>query len=85
MAQTLASTLDIQHDLSDFYTLAGPQIRGSGPLAARFRRLKPPRYPTLYECLVNAITCQQITLTLGLRLLNRLGRGLWPASRQHGR
>lgn len=77
-AQALAYTLDIHRDLSDFYALAAsdPQL---GPLAARFRGLKPPRYPTLYECLVNAITCQQITLTLGLTLLNRLAEGYGPA------
>jgi len=43
-----------------------------GPLAKRFRGLKPPRLPTLFECLVNAIACQQLTLTVGIRLLNRL-------------
>jgi DNA-3-methyladenine glycosylase II len=41
-------------------------------LAERFRGLKPPRFPTLFECLVNAIACQQLTLTVGIRLLNRL-------------
>src|SRR6185312_3158643 len=43
-----------------------------GPLAQRFRGMKPPRFPTVFECLVNAIACQQVTLTLGIRLLNRL-------------
>lgn len=77
LARILAHTLDTQRDLGDFYALAAadPQL---GPLAARFRGLKPPRYPTLYECLVNAITCQQITLTLGLSLLNRLAEGYGP-------
>jgi len=41
----------------------------------RFRGLKPPRFPTLFECLVNAIACQQLTLTIGIRLLNRLAQG----------
>ncbi|HNS01776.1 MAG TPA: DNA-3-methyladenine glycosylase 2 family protein [Anaerolineae bacterium] len=77
-AQTLAYTLDIHRDLSDFYALAAsdPQL---GPLAARFRGMKPPRYPTLYECLVNAITCQQVTLALGLTLVNRLAISYGPA------
>lgn len=77
-AQTLVRTLGIQRDLSDFYTLADsdPQL---GPLVERFRGLKPPRFPTLYECLVNAIACQQITLTLGLQLLNRLAEAHGPA------
>jgi DNA-3-methyladenine glycosylase II len=34
--------------------------------------IKPPRYPTVFEALVNAITCQQFTLTAGIRLLSRL-------------
>ena len=31
-----------------------------------------PRFLTLFESLVNGIACQQVTLTLGIRLLNRL-------------
>jgi DNA-3-methyladenine glycosylase II len=34
--------------------------------------LKPPRFPTLFESLANAIACQQLTLTVGIELLNRL-------------
>jgi DNA-3-methyladenine glycosylase II len=34
--------------------------------------MKPPRFATVFESLVNAIACQQVTLTLGIRLLNRL-------------
>ena len=34
--------------------------------------MKPPRFPTAFECVVNAITCQQVTLTLGVRLVGRL-------------
>lgn len=77
-ARTLAHTLDIHRDLADFYALAAPDPQ-LGPLVARFRGLKPPRFPTLYECLVNAIACQQITLTLGLQLLNRLAEACGPA------
>ena len=67
-------------DLSAFYRLAerDPLLR---KLAARFRGLKPPRFPTLFECVVNAIACQQLTLTFGIRLLNRLAEahGTTPA------
>jgi DNA-3-methyladenine glycosylase II len=42
------------------------------PLAARFRGLKPPRFPTVFETLVNAFACQQLSLEVGLELLNRL-------------
>ena len=67
----LARLLGLELDLSNFYRLAAgdPFLH---TLAARFRGLKPPRFPTLFECLVNAIACQQLTLTVGIRLLNRL-------------
>jgi DNA-3-methyladenine glycosylase II len=67
----LARVLGLDLDLSSFYRLAerDPLVR---ELAARFRGLKPPRFPTLFECLVNAIACQQLTLTVGILLLNRL-------------
>jgi DNA-3-methyladenine glycosylase II len=67
----LARLLGFELDLTKFYRLAAvdPFLHA---LAARFRGLKPPRFPTLFECLVNAIACQQLTLTVGIRLLNRL-------------
>jgi DNA-3-methyladenine glycosylase II len=68
---TLERLLGLGVDLAGFYQLAAGDER-LGPLAERFRGLKPPRFPTVFETLVNAIACQQVTLTLGLRLLNRL-------------
>ena len=77
----LARLLGLELDLSKFYRLAAgdPFLH---TLAARFRGLKPPRFPTLFECLVNAIACQQLTLTVGIRLLNRLAEahGTAPAA-----
>lgn len=69
----LRRLLGLETDLSAFYSLAAddPFL---DPLARRFRGLKPPRLPTLFECLVNAIACQQLTLTVGIRLLNRLAK-----------
>ena len=43
-----------------------------GPLAERMRGLKPPRFPTVFEALVNGIACQQLSLAVGIHLLNRL-------------
>jgi DNA-3-methyladenine glycosylase II len=57
-------------DLSGFYRAAEDTYLT--PLALLLRGLKPPRYATLFEALANAVTCQQITLTAGLRILNRL-------------
>jgi DNA-3-methyladenine glycosylase II len=67
----LTRLLGPELDLSRFYRLAeaDPLLR---TLAARFRGVKPPRFPTLFECIVNAIACQQLSLTVGVRLLNRL-------------
>jgi DNA-3-methyladenine glycosylase II len=68
---TLQRMLGLDVDLGDFYRQAGhdPHLR---PLAQRFRGVKPPRFPSLFECLTNAIACQQLTLTVGIELLNRL-------------
>jgi DNA-3-methyladenine glycosylase II len=58
-------------DLTEFYQFAAHDRR-LGPLAQRFRGMKPPRFATVFECAINAMACQQLTLTLGIRLLNRL-------------
>jgi DNA-3-methyladenine glycosylase II len=67
----LRRTLGLEIDLADFYQCAerDPDLR---QLAERFRGLKPPRFPSLFECLANAIACQQLSLTVGIELLNRL-------------
>ncbi|MGD9507508.1 MAG: DNA-3-methyladenine glycosylase 2 [Geminicoccaceae bacterium] len=67
----LTRMLGCDRCLTEFYRLAdGDPLLG--PLARRYRGLKPPRYPTLFEALVNAFACQQVTLSLGILLLNRL-------------
>lgn len=63
--------LGLRARLSKFYRLAATDRR-LWLLAKRFRGLKPPRFPTLFEALTNGIACQQVTLTQGIRLLNRL-------------
>jgi DNA-3-methyladenine glycosylase II len=67
----LTDMLGLQIDLAPFYALAGSASR-LGKLAAAFRGMKPPKFPTLFEALVNGISCQQISLQAGLSLLNRL-------------
>jgi DNA-3-methyladenine glycosylase II len=58
-------------DLKKFYRFCeNDEVLGS--LANQFRGSKPPRFPTYFETFVNAIACQQLTLTVGIRLLNRL-------------
>ena len=38
----------------------------------RFIGFRPPLFPSLFEAVVNAIACQQLSLTVGIILLNRL-------------
>jgi DNA-3-methyladenine glycosylase II len=68
---TLDRILGLPLDLSPFAAMvaADPLL---GPLAAPMRGFKPPRLPTVFEALVNAIACQQLSLTVGIHLLNRL-------------
>jgi DNA-3-methyladenine glycosylase II len=69
----LARTLSLGLDIDPFYSLAAtdPVL---APLAARFRGLRPPRFASVFECLVNAVAMQQLSLEAGLTLLNRLSR-----------
>ncbi len=65
--------LSLGLDIDPFYRLAAadPML---APLAARFRGLRPPRFASVFECLVNAVAMQQLSLEAGLTLLNRLSR-----------
>jgi DNA-3-methyladenine glycosylase II len=58
-------------DLRDWYRVAEDDPRLE-PLAVRFRGMKPPRLLTVFETLVTAFACQQLSLVVGLELLNRL-------------
>ncbi|HEY9207007.1 MAG TPA: hypothetical protein VIO58_13930 [Candidatus Methanoperedens sp.] len=71
LAATLERMLGTRVDLEGFYQLAADDSQ-LAQLAMRFRGLKPPLFPTLFEALVNGIACQQVTLTLGILLLNKL-------------
>ena len=70
-ARCITEMLGLETDLTGFYALAAGDSRFAG-LVERFRGVKPPRFPTLFEGLANAVACQQVTLTLGIQLLNRL-------------
>jgi len=63
--------LGLEIDLRQFSRLAAEKspLR---ELAEEFSGVKPPRFPTLFEALVNAIACQQVTLDVGILLINRL-------------
>jgi DNA-3-methyladenine glycosylase II len=63
--------LGLRIDLTDWYHMAAGDVR-LRPLADAFRGMKPPRFPTIFEAVVNAFACQQLSLEVGLELLNRL-------------
>jgi DNA-3-methyladenine glycosylase II len=63
--------LGIEVDLSQFYDLADADPR-THALKERFLGLRPPRFPGLFEALANAVANQQLSLEVGLTLLNRL-------------
>jgi DNA-3-methyladenine glycosylase II len=67
----LARLLGIDVDLSAFYARAArdPVLN---ELAQRYQGLKPPRFPSVFECLLNAVACQQLSIAAGLTMLSRL-------------
>ncbi|SNQ61392.1 DNA-3-methyladenine glycosylase family protein [Candidatus Methanoperedens nitratireducens] len=71
LAALLERMLGIRVDVSGFYRLAQNDTQLEY-LASQFRGLKPPRFPTLFDAIVNGIACQQVSLTQGIRLLNKL-------------
>jgi DNA-3-methyladenine glycosylase II len=40
--------------------------------------VRPPRFPGVFEALVNAVACQQLSLTVGIHLLGRLATAYGP-------
>lgn len=67
----------LEIDLHPFYALASKNTILES-LVAEFAGVRPPRFPTVFEALVNAIACQQVTLDLGILLLNRLSERFGP-------
>ena len=77
ITSALDRLLGLNVDLDDFYRSVADDEH-LGPLADRFRGLKPPRFLTMFECVANAIACQQLTLTVGIMLVNRLSESHGP-------
>lgn len=63
--------LGVHVDLAGFYELATGEER-LAELARRFLGMRPPRFASVFEALVNAVACQQLSLTVGIHLLDRL-------------
>lgn len=75
----LSRALGLDIDLRGFYRMARGDAR-LALLAERFRGVKPPRFLTVFEAVVNGIACQQLSLTVGLMLLGRLSTLCGPRS-----
>ncbi|MFA7495451.1 MAG: base excision DNA repair protein [Acidithiobacillus sp.] len=71
--EQLTWMLGLDRDLIPFYEIAANDTRLAS-LAARYRGLRPPRFASIFEGLVNAVACQQLSLHLGILLLNRLSK-----------
>jgi DNA-3-methyladenine glycosylase II len=67
----LQKMLGMNSNLDAFYNIA-KKDKHLASLVDTFKGVKPPRFPTLFEALVNSIACQQVTLDVGILLLNRL-------------
>lgn len=67
----LHKMLGLDIDLSEFFrqTEADEHL---GRLVRRFIGFKPPRLGSIFETLLNAVACQQLSLVVGITLLNRL-------------
>lgn len=71
LTQRLKVIFGTERNLEGFYKLARKNSDLQS-LAVKFIGVKPPRFPTVFEALVNAIACQQVSLDVGIMLLNRI-------------
>ncbi len=69
----LGKVLGTSEDLQEFYRIARKNA-ALNALAKDFVGLKPPRFPSVFEAIVNAFACQQLSLNVGITLLNRLSK-----------
>ncbi len=69
--QIVRKLFGLDVDLQPFYKLVAcqPELK---LLDEQFRGVRPTRYPTIFEGLVNAIACQQVSLDAGIAALNRM-------------
>ncbi len=68
-------TFGLNIDLQSFYALTAHDRHISG-FVQEFKGVKPPRFPSLFEALVNAIACQQVSLDAAIIILNRFAENL---------
>lgn len=73
LTRLLEMMLGFNRNLQKFYDIARQDPHISS-LAIQFKGLKPPRFPSIFEALVNAISCQQLSLDAGLQIQNRFAQ-----------
>jgi DNA-3-methyladenine glycosylase II len=71
LTHALERMLGLRIDLSKFYDFVKEEKK-LYELSRRFLGLKPPRFFNRYEALANSFACQQLSLIVGIVLLNRL-------------
>lgn len=74
-AALAARMLGTDRDLRPFYR-AVKAIPWLDALATRMRGIKPPRYPTLWETIVNAVMFQQVSIHAASAILRRVVESL---------
>jgi len=70
LTRSLEMMLGLNLNLQNFYHMASHDTH-LAPLVLQFMGLKPPRFPSVFEAFVNAISCQQLSLESGLEIQNR--------------
>lgn len=70
LIRLLEMILGLTCNVDDFYRMA-EQEPCLTPMMRQFKGLKPPRFPSIFEALVNAVSCQQLSLDAGLHIQNR--------------
>ena len=71
VAQFISKIFSLDLDLKPFYIMAENDAHLK-QIVNRFMGLKPPRFPSIFETLCNAIACQLLSLDAGIQLLNNL-------------
>lgn len=84
VAAAVERVLGLNTDLHHFYSMAGREPH-LALLVRRFTGFRPPRFPTVFEAVVNAVCCQQLSLDVGILLLNRLAARAGRSFSKNGR
>jgi DNA-3-methyladenine glycosylase II len=71
VAERVGRMLGTGVDLTSFYASAA-EFPWLGALAAAARGVKPPRYPSLWEAVVNAVVFQQVSIHAATAILRRV-------------